>query len=513
MPFFLQLTLDEGIPQGDQNLLLLLLFGFGVLYILNGITAALRSWVVLTLGQSLSYQLGGNVVRHMLRLPLGYFEKRHVGDLMSRIGSIQPIQALLTQGLVNALIDSVLALTTLLVMALISPTLAMIVVGTTIFYLIVATLLFPGLRRRTEEEIMARAREETFLMESMRAMRSIKLHTSEAMRESSWRNRYADVISASYRAGIYNIRLDFAESILFGLQFLVVVYLGALAVLEQQLTIGLLIAFLAYRSSFTTSAIALVDQAQRWRLLNVHLERLSDIVGHQREELRPVPRERLLPPPVIRAEGLGFSYAPNENPIFEGLDFEIPKGSLVAIIGPSGAGKTTLMRIMLGLLPPTSGHLLVDGVPLGPATNSAWRGRIGAVLQDDGLLTGTLADNIAFFDPKLDQQRIELSAMAARIHDDVMKMPMAYQSLIGDMGTSLSAGQRQRILLARALYRDPDALFLDEGTANLDEENEAAIADLIASLPVTRIVVAHRPALIQRASIVYKLESGKLSRV
>jgi ATP-binding cassette subfamily B protein RaxB len=470
MPFFLQLTLDEGIPQGDTNLLLLLLIGFAVLYALNGVTAALRAWVVLTLGQSLAFQLGGNVVRHMLRLPLGYFEKRHVGDLLSRIGSIQPIQALLTQGLVNALIDSVLALTTLAVMALISPTLAMLVVGTTVFYLIVGLVLFPGLRRRTEEEIMARAREETYLMESMRAMRSIKLHTSEAMRESGWRNRYADVISASYRAQIYNIRLDFAESILFGFQFLLVVYLGALAVLDQKLTIGLLIAFLAYRSSFTTSAIALVDQAQRWRLLGVHLDRLSDIVGHKREELRPAPRERLLPPPAIRAEGLGFSYAPNENPIFEHLDFEIPKGSLVAIVGPSGAGKTTLMRIMLGLLPPTSGHLLIDGVPLGPATNSAWRGRIGAVLQDDYLLTGTLADNIAFFDPALDQERIELSSMAARIHEDIVKMPMAYQSLIGDMGAALSAGQRQRILLARALYRDPDALFLDEGTANLDEE-------------------------------------------
>jgi ATP-binding cassette subfamily B protein RaxB len=333
------------------------------------------------------------------------------------------------------------------------------------------------------------------------------------MRESGWRNRYADVISASYRAQIYNIRLDFAESILFGFQFLLVVYLGALAVLDQKLTIGLLIAFLAYRSSFTTSAIALVDQAQRWRLLGVHLDRLSDIVGHKREELRPAPRERLLPPPAIRAEGLGFSYAPNENPIFEHLDFEIPKGSLVAIVGPSGAGKTTLMRIMLGLLPPTSGHLLIDGVPLGPATNSAWRGRIGAVLQDDYLLTGTLADNIAFFDPALDQERIELSSMAARIHEDIVKMPMAYQSLIGDMGAALSAGQRQRILLARALYRDPDALFLDEGTANLDEENEAAIADLIASLPVTRIVVAHRPALIERADIVYRLEAGKLLKI
>jgi ATP-binding cassette subfamily B protein RaxB len=344
-------------------------------------------------------------------------------------------------------------------------------------------------------------------------MRSIKLHTHEAMRESGWRNRYADVISASYRANIYGIRLDFAESLLFGFQLLLVVYLGALAVLEQQLTVGLLIAFLAYRMSFTTSAVALVDQAQNWRLLGVHLDRLSDIVGQKREELRPAKRERLLPPPVIRADGLGFSYAPNENPIFDNLEFEIPKGSLVAIVGPSGAGKTTLMRIMLGLLPPTSGHLLVDNVPLGPATNSAWRGRIGAVLQDDYLLTGTLADNIAFFDPKPDQERIELSAMAARIHEDIVKMPMAYQSLIGDMGAALSAGQRQRILLARALYRDPDALFLDEGTANLDEENEAAIADLIASLPVTRVVVAHRPALIQRADLVYRLEAGKLVRV
>ncbi len=513
MPFFLQLTLDEGIPQGDRGLLLLLLIGFAALYALNGVTAALRSWVVLTLGQSIAYQLGGNVVRHLLRLPLTYFEKRHVGDLMSRIGSIQPIQALLAQGLVNVLIDSVLALTTLAVMAMISPTLALIVFGTTIFYLIVSLLLFPGLRRRTEEEIMARAREETFLMETMRAMRSIKLHTHEAMRESGWRNRYADVISASYRADIYNIRLDFAESILFGLQFLVVVYLGALAVLDQEMTVGLLIAFLAYRTSFTASAAGLVDQAQRWRLLGVHLDRLSDIVGQRREELRPAKRERLLPPPAIRAEGLGFSYAPNEPSIFENMDFEVPKGSMVAIVGPSGVGKTTLMRIMLGLLQPTSGQLLVDGVPLGPATNSAWRGRIGAVLQDDVLLTGTLADNIAFFDPKIDQERIELSSIAARIHDDIMKMPMAYQSLIGDMGAALSAGQRQRILLARALYRDPDAIFLDEGTANLDEENEAAIADLIASLPVTRVIIAHRPALIQRADIVLRLEAGKIVRV
>jgi ATP-binding cassette subfamily B protein RaxB len=513
MPFFLQLTIDQGIAQGDTSLLTLLLIGFGLVYILNGVTKSLRSWVVLTLGESLSYQLGGNVVRHLLRLPLGYFEKRHVGDLLSRIGSIQPIQALLSQGLVNVLIDSILALTTLVVMLLISPLLTALVVGTTIFYLIFSLLLFPGLRRRTEEEIMARAKEETFLMETIRAMRSIKLHAHEAMRENGWRNRYADVISASYRADIYGIQLGLAESILFGLQFLVIVYLGAHAVIDQTMTVGLLLAFVAYRTSFTGSAVALVEQAQQWRLLGVHLDRLSDIVGQPREELKASPRTKLLPAPEIRAESLSFTYGPNETPIFEKLDFEIPKGAFAAIIGPSGGGKTTLMRIMLGLLPPTSGHIMIDGAPLGPATNAAWRGRLGAVLQDDHLLTGTLADNIAFFDQKLDQQRIEAAARAARIHDDIAKMPMTYQSLIGDMGAALSAGQRQRIMLARALYRDPDALFLDEGTANLDDENEAAIADLIARLPITRVVVAHRPALIQRADIVFRLDGGQLLRV
>lgn len=512
MPFFVQLTVDEAIGQGDTSLLLILFLGFGIVYLLNGAVRALRAWVVLTLGESLAYQLGSNVVRHLLRLPVGYFERRHIGDLLSRIGSIRPIERLLTQGLVNVLIDSALALTTVVVMAAIAPVLALLVVATTFFYLAVSLLLHPGLKRRTEEEIMARAQEETYLMETMRAIRAIKLHTHEAVRENGWRNRYADVISATYRAETYGIRLDLAEDLLFGLQFLLVVYLGAHAVLQQELTIGLLLAFLAYRGSFTASASALVDQLQRFRLVGVHLERLSDIVGEKKEELRVTPRAGLLPAPAIRAEALSFAYGPSEAPIFDSIDFEVPAGAMVAIVGPSGAGKTTLIRILLGLLAPTGGRLLIDGVPLGPATLSAWRGRIGAVMQDDHLLTGTLADNIAFFDPRIDPQLVENAARAARIHDDIVRMPMAYQSLIGDMGAALSAGQRQRILLARALYRDPDILFLDEGTANLDEENERAIAAMIARLPVTRIVVAHRPALVARADLVYRLDGGRMAK-
>jgi len=513
MPFFVQLTVDQAIGQNDANLLTVLLVGFAIIYALAAVTAALRSWVILTVSESLSFQLAGNIVRHLIRLPVDYFERRHVGDLMSRIGSIGPIKELLTQGVINVVIDSALAITTLIVMILISPVLTLLVVASTAIYFVVAMAFYPGLRRRTEEEIVARARQETHLMETMRAIRAIKLHTHEAVRESGWRNHYADVISASYRSGMYNIRLNVVEAFLFNGQFLLVVFLGASAVLAQELTIGLLLAFIAYRTSFTSSAAALVDQVQQWRLVGVHLDRLSDIVVQTTEPLVITPRDELLPGPEVRGQGISFRYDPADPPVLEDLNFTIPAGSLVAITGPSGAGKTTLGRLLLGLLTPQEGQLLIDGQRLTPATVAAWRGRIGAVMQDDHLLTGTLADNISFFDTAIDQDRLHMVARLALIHDDIMKMPMGYHSLVGDMGAALSSGQRQRILLARALYRDPDVLFLDEGTANLDQDTERKVVDTIAALPVTRIVIAHRPLLIERADIVLRLEGGRLTRV
>jgi ATP-binding cassette subfamily B protein RaxB len=211
------------------------------------------------------------------------------------------------------------------------------------------------------------------------------------MRENGWRNRYADVISASYRADIYGIQLGLAESILFGLQFLVIVYLGAHAVIGQEMTVGLLLAFVAYRTSFTGSATAPGGAGAAMATAGGPSRPPVRHCRQPREELKASPRVKLFRRlPFVRIAR--FSYGPNETPIFEKLDFEIPKGAFAAIIGPSGGGKTTLMRIMLGLLPPTSGHIMVDDAPLGPATNAAWRGRLGAVLQDDHLLTGTLAD-------------------------------------------------------------------------------------------------------------------------
>lgn len=511
-PLYLQTVVDEGLTNGDAGLLTWLLLGFGCVYLLNAFVRALREWVILTLGQSLSFDLGGNVVRHLIRLPLGFFERRHVGDLMSRVGSIQPIQALLTHGMIDTLIDAVLVLTTLAVMLAISPALAAVVVVSTLVYLAVSQLLYPALRRRSEEEIVARARESTYLMETIRAIRAVKLHAHEAARESGWRNRYADVVSASYRTQIFHIQVDLTESLVFGAAFLACVHFGALAVLDGRLTVGVLLAFLSYRASFAGSAAALVKQLASWRLLGLHLDRLSDIVGEQPERFPRHSRAHLLAGPAIDVRGLTFAYGAGERPILRDVSIDIPAGALVAITGASGAGKTTLMRVLLGLLPPDEGQILVDGVPLMPQNMGAWRGRIGAVLQDDQLLTGTLAENISFFDSGATPALIERVAKLACIHDDIMAMPMGYLSLIGDMGSALSSGQRQRIMIARALYRDPDVLFLDEGTANLDCETEDRIADMIASLPITRVVIAHRPALIARAHRVFNVDSGRLAQ-
>ena len=514
VPLFIQLVIDEGVNQGDSSLLTLLLVGFGFIYGLQAVTRMLRSWVTLCLGESLTFQLGGNIVRHLLRLPMAYFERRHVGDILSRIGSIQPIQSLLTRGLVDSFIDTTLLVATLLVMLLISVPLTAIVFCCTLVYLAISQVMYPAMRARTEEEIVARAQEETYQMESLRAMRAIKLHSFESMRESGWRNRYAEVISATYKSRMIGVKLGFAEDAIFSVSFLLTVYFGALAVISQQLTVGLLLAFLSYRSSFSSSATALVQQWQKWRLLSVHLERLSDIVGEKKEVLTNAPQHR---PnriaPGIRATNLTFAYDSTSGPVLERVNFEIPAGSLVAIVGPSGAGKTTLMRLLLGLLTPQSGTIEIDHQTLGESSMASWRQRIGAVLQDDYLLSGTLADNISFFHPQPDDQAIEAAARFARVHDDIAKMPMSYHTLVSDMGAALSSGQRQRILLARALYRDPDVLLLDEGTANLDVKTEDIIARAIATMPTTRVAISHRPALVDLADIVLHVEGGKVERL
>ncbi len=514
MPFYLQLVIDEAVVRYDQQFLLMLAVGFAAVYLLSAVTEALRSYVILALGQHMTFQMAGNVVRHLLRLPTNFFEMRHVGDIISRVGSIKPIQDALTQSVVSALIDGVMALTTAILMLIYAWQLALVVFGFTVIYMLLSMLVFPMMRRRQEEMITATAKEQSYIMESLRAVRAIKLFGGEAQREGSWRNLFSNVVNATVASGKLDIAVAFFNTLLFGLQLVLIVYLGARFILAGEFSVGMLFAFLAYRQNFSDRIGGLVTKGLEFKMLGLHLERLSDIV-HTKQEPglnATVSADREIQG-KIELDNVSFRYAQNAPYVFTDVNLCIEPGEFIAITGPSGSGKSTLMKVMLGLAQPENGELRIDELPMSAFGLRAWRQHAGVVMQDDQLLSGTMADNISFFDPQVDMEQVRSVSETARIHADISRMPMNYLSLIGDMGAALSGGQRQRLLLARALYRDPRVLFLDEGTANLDTQSEREIADVIEAMPITRIVVAHRPELIERADRVFEMSAGSLRQI
>lgn len=513
-PSYLQLVIDEAISSFDGQFLLILAAAFAAMYVIQTATQALRSWVILQIGQTMNMQMVGNVLHHLLRLPASFFEKRIMGDILSRLGSVRPIQEVLAQSVVTAIIDGVMAIAIAALLLIYSPLIGMIVVGSVLLYFGVVLVLYPYRRYREEEQLVANAESQTYLIESIRASKTVKLFGREATREAVWRNYFVNVVNATVDIGKLEIAVQSARTVIFGLQLVAVVYFSATMVMRAEFTLGMLFAVLLYRDTFTARAEALAQRVAEYRLLRLHLERLADIVQTQREPgLDEARMEGATVTGLIALKDVSFRYAQNEPLILENISLDVQPGDFVAIIGASGGGKTTLLKVILGLLPPTSGSVEVEGQSRHAFGVQQWRKSIGVVQQDDQLLMGTIADNICFFDADLNMTRaIECAKMAA-VHDEIQAMPMGYLSLVGDMGSTLSGGQRQRVLLARALYVQPQILFLDEGTANLDSDAEKRIADLIEGMSITRIVIAHRTELVARAGRVFELKGGRLLEV
>ncbi|PHR57172.1 MAG: ABC transporter [Robiginitomaculum sp.] len=501
-PFYLQLIIDKAVTPRDMSVLFALMLGFGGLVFIRALSEAVRGWAILIYGNQLSFQMVGNIVRHLLRLPTAWFEKRHVGDIISRIGSARPIQEALTQSVVAILLDGAMAILTLFVMFAYSPLLASIVLGITGMLVIATLLIYPHLRRTEEESIVTKAIENTHIIESIRASTTVKLFGREASREAAWRNLFADTINANTAHGKYLVLQKFFETLFVGLQIVITVYLGAQLIIGEAslfATTGMLFAFIGFQQYFTESVKKFLQEGIKFRLLSLHLDRLADIVYAEHESTQPLSQHAVDVKGAISVKDVSFRYSDNDPWVLENINLEIEAGSMTAITGVSGGGKTTLLKLILGLYEPSKGSIAIDGKPLDDLGIANWRAGIGVVMQDDKLLSGTLADNISFFDPQVDMQKVYKAAIAAQIHDDIIAIPMNYLSMVGDMGSVLSGGQRQRVLLARALYQDPKVLFLDEGTANLDPETEKKIADVLESMSLTRVIIAHRPELINRA--------------
>lgn len=510
-PFFLQWVVDGVLVTGERELLLTLGLGFAGLVVIQSATAAARSWAVLYLSSTLKVQWLGNVFAHLLRLPLDWFERRHTGDVWSRFASVHDIQEHLTQHFAEAVIDGLMVLLTLALMVAYSPLLASVAVAAVLLYALLRWSVWRPLRERSEEVLVHEAKKSSHFLESLRGIGAIKRFNAEGMRQSRFMNLVVDAMNAGVSVRRLELLLAVSHRLLFGLERVLVVWLGALAVLDQSLSTGMLFAFLAYQEVFATRTSALVDKLAEWSLLRLQGERLADIVMTPPEDPSgpSVLDAAVAPGPgQITLRGVRFRYADVEPEVLRGVSFSVEPGESLAIAGPSGCGKTTLLKMLLGVHAPDAGELLVDGRPLAQLGRRAWRKQVAAVLQDEPLFAGSIADNIAFFAPEAAADWVEECARLASVHDEIMAMPMGYATLVGDMGTVLSGGQKQRILLARALYRRPCILLLDEATSALDVDRERLVNQAVARLSLTRIIVAHRPETLASVDRVIVLGDG-----
>lgn len=507
-PFYLQFVIDEGILRQDFSLLVVLALSFGFLTLFRSVTGVLRDLSTQFVSNVVAFDMKGRIFNHLIQLPLDWFQKRHVGDIQSRFWAVRSVQSFVSQGALTGLLDGVLGTIILVLMALYSVKMTLIVIGSVLLYAVVRAASFQVSKRYAADAILTDAREQTKLLETLRAAQTIKAAGAEALREGQYRNAAAASINSQIRSGNVLIGYTATQQLIGGLTDIVVIYFGATSVLSGGLTIGMLTAFLAYKGQFVERSINLVEQIFSWRMLDLQFERLADIVFSPQQRRLDYGGHEGRVSGRVECRGVSFRYAFGEPLIVDQLDLAIEAGECVAIVGVSGCGKSTLAKLMTGLYEPTGGEIRIDGRSLRQWNMSSLRSQISYVSQEDQLLAGSIAENIAGFAEQVDLALMRTCARLAKVDDEITAMPMAYESLVGDMGSSFSGGQKQRILMARALYRRPSILVLDEATAHLDVANEKAIGDALAALPMTRIIIAHRPETIASADRVISL-SGR----
>ncbi|MEJ6682571.1 MAG: peptidase domain-containing ABC transporter [SAR86 cluster bacterium] len=513
-PFYMQLVVDDVLVKQDVDLLILLATGFLAITLISLITQAIRGWTSIYLTNQLSLKFGSRLFHRLLSLKGDYFMKRHLGDIVSRFTSLRPVQEFLTSSAITVLLDSVMALSTLTMILIYSPLLAGVVVLALLLYLASQMAFYLPTRDRSHEQITANAKLDSNFMESIRSINAIKRFGAEQQRESEWQNRFNEVINANIRLSWLSLARDVLNNGISGISQILVIFLGAKQVLSGHMSIGMLYAFMAYRSHLVSAATSLVNELIRFLMLSLHLERLSDI----QLAATDTPRSMQAAPAIsgrIRLDGVGFRHTDDQPWILQHIELDIQPADRLCILGPSGCGKSTLLNVMQNLLPATHGEIYIDELPLSGAGGHALSTHSASVMQGEALLSGSIQSNIAFNDPEFDYERVESAARLAMIHDDIMAMAMGYESLIGDMGTILSAGQQSRVLIARALYHRPKILFLDECTAHLDEATEAQVMQSIIDLKITCIFVTHNTRLARQATAVllltpsgYQLVSG-----
>ncbi|WP_435277329.1 type I secretion system permease/ATPase (plasmid) [Psychrobium sp. nBUS_13] len=512
-PIFFQVVIDKVLVHKGMTTLDVLSVGFLAIITFEVILTGLRTYIFSHTTNKVDVELGSKLYRHMLSLPVPYFNARRVGDTVARIKELDTIREFLTGSSLTVVLDVLFSVVFFSVMFYYAPLLTWIIVGTIPFYLALSLIITPTLRKRLNEKFQRSAENHSFLVESVNGVETIKAMAVEPQLRNTWEDKLADYVNISFKTSNLNNIYSQVAAYINKVGSLLTLYFGAIAVVSGGLTIGQFIAFNMLAQRVSGPIMRLVNLWQDFQQANISLQRLGDVLNAPPEPGYNPNRATL---PDIRGEvtfdHVVFRYGPNRAPVLNNISVKCEAGEVIGIVGRSGSGKSTLTKLIQRLYVPEAGRVLVDGVDLAMVEPAWLRRQVGVVLQENFLFNRSVRENIALVDPGMPMEQIINAAMLSGAHEFILELPEGYDTVIGEQGSSLSGGQRQRIAIARALVTNPKILIFDEATSALDYESESIIQENMQRISSGRTVfiIAHRLSAVKDANRILVIDNGLL---
>jgi len=514
-PVIIQNILDQVIVHDNVPLLTLLISGLVVTYVFSSLTGVMRSFLSSFMIRNMDFAMMSGFLRHALSLPMSFFATRKTGDVFARFQENQKIRAFLTQSTLSTILNLLMVSIYLTILFMYSVLMTSLLLVLVVPIIVLTVLVTPKLKAFAREVFSATTKVESTLMEVIGGVETVKGMGIERAMRMKWEREYADALNVQYRSQRFNIWVGLANQFFNAAITITILAVGATLVMQQQLSIGQLIAFNALMGSVLGPLMGLVGLWNQINEAGVAMERLGDVLDIEPEQKPEQIGSRVVIPDLrgdITVENLYFRYSDTSPYVLENINLNIEPGQLVSIVGQSGSGKTTLSKILVGFYKPTDGRILVDGYDLESIDKEYYRAQIGYVMQSNLLFSGTIASNIASGDDNPDHQRIVEAARLADAHNFINALPLGYEQVVGERGMGLSGGQMQRLCIARALYHDPKLLLFDEATSALDSQSESNILQNMQKILEgrTAVVIAHRLSTIVNSDKILVMYNGTI---